>query len=82
MLGVGIHYLVNPRKGECIFWTGVVEVGVIGTNKPFFIFLGDSYDIGQPFEVLGISDKTCRKELVNFLLNFFRTQGMETSQLL
>ena len=38
--GSGIHNLIYLRQGKTVFWTRIVEIGVIYTNSPFSFFLG------------------------------------------
>ena len=67
MANYGIHYLVNTGKGEGIRWVSVIEVRVIDAHTPFSILLRDNHDIGQPLEVLNLSDEVSSKEFVHFL---------------
>ena len=38
--------MVDAREGECLFWAGIVEVGVVDTDAPLTVFLRDNHDIG------------------------------------
>ena len=67
MANCGIHYFVNRGKEEGIHWVSVIEVRVIDAHMSFAILLRDNHDIGQPLEVLNLSNEVSSKEFVHFL---------------
>ena len=71
----GIYYLINSRKGECIFWVGVIEVGVVHAHMPLSIFLGDNHNVGYPFGVLVFSDEPCHEEPIDLFFDYFSALG-------
>ena len=66
------------QEKEFIFWADIIEVGIVNTNTPLAVFLGDNNDVGYPFRILNISNEASCKELVNFLFNDFSAQRMKT----
>ena len=66
-----IHYLINIKEGKSILWANIIEVRIIDTHVPLAILLKDDHYIGQPLEVLNLSDEANGEEFVHFLIYDF-----------
>ena len=58
MTSCGVYQLVNPKKGETVFWAGVVKICEIQTHPLFPVGLLNHDDISKPLKVKDFSDET------------------------
>ena len=61
--GGRVDDLVDPREGERILGTGLIEAGVVDTHAPGLVLLQDEDWVGQPLGVKHFHDEAGRQEL-------------------
>ena len=69
MTDCGVHYEVNPRQREAIFWVGPVDICEIDAKSPFAVCFFDENNVGQPLKVFYLPDYICLEELVDLFIN-------------
>ena len=69
MTGSGIHYEVNSRQREAIFWAGPVNICEIDAKSPFAIFFFNENNVGQPLRIFNIPNCICLEELADLFIN-------------
>ena len=67
--GGRVDDLVDPREGERILGTGLVEAGVVDTHAPGLVLLQDEDWIGQPLGVKHFHYEAGRQKLGDLFTN-------------
>jgi hypothetical protein len=63
--GGGIYNLIYSRKWIRVFWTCLIEVGVVDAHLKLPISLWDHDQIGQPHWVVDLLDEASLQQLVD-----------------
>ena len=75
MVYCDINDLVYPVEKKTIFWESFIKISEVNAHTSFTIFLRDHENIGQPFWVLHLLNKSSFEQLVYFfhndLMSFF-----------
>ena len=59
--------MIYARKWERIFWTRLVEVGVVDTHSKLPVSLWDDDRVGQPLGMAHLPYKSCVQQLLDLL---------------
>ena len=82
MVGCGVYDEVYPRKMEIVLWTCFIDVSEVNTESPLAICFFDEYDVGQPFRILYLPDRSCLEEFADLLIDGFLPFWREAPPLL
>jgi hypothetical protein len=63
--GGGIYNLIYSRKWIGVFWTCLIEVGVVDAHLKLPVSLQDDDRIGQPHRVVDLFDEASLQELAD-----------------
>lgn len=64
-----INQLINLRKRVVVLRTCFVEINIINTYSPIFIWFFDQYNISKPLGLLYFNNKPCLKQLIHLVAN-------------
>ena len=77
--GGGVYNLVYPRQRETVFWTCIIEVGVIDTHPPLTFLFGYYYHICYPIRIFHLLNEFGLQQLVNLIPDNLLPIRVETS---
>jgi hypothetical protein len=65
--GGGVYNLIYSGKWIRVFWTCLIEVGVVDAHPKLPVSLGDNDRIGQPHWMVDLLDETSLQQLADLL---------------